>query len=116
MSALSRRKGAAYERELAKRWRDMALFVRAARGLVQSRSAREVPDVDGTPYWVEAKRRKVHNLRAAMQQAIAASDGRIPLVVARYDGDSADDALVVMRLADWERLESNANVLAKVPS
>ncbi len=109
----SRRKGAAYERELARRWRD-DLWPDARRGLGQARSGAawrsggEVPDVDGTPFWVEAKRRKRHDVRGAMRQAVAAAaeagDERAPLVVARWDGDPADDALVCMRLADFEGL------------
>ena len=100
----SRRKGAQYERELAVRWRDSGLFAEARRGIGQTRSGSDVPDVDGTPYWIEAKRRKAHNVRAAMRQAVTATDGRIPVVVARWDGDSADDALVCVRLADFETL------------
>jgi len=103
----SRRKGAAYERELARRWRD-DLWPDARRGIGQTRSGGEVPDVDGTPFWVEAKRRKRHDVRGAMRQAVTAAaeagDERAPLVVARWDGDPADDALVCMRLADFEQL------------
>lgn len=102
MGRLSRRKGAGWERELAKRWRD--LYPDARRGIGQARSGGDVPDVDGTPWWIEAKRRKRHDVRGAMRQAIDATDGRVPVVVCRWDGDSADDAIVCMRLEDWEAL------------
>lgn len=100
----SRRKGASYERELAKRWRDSGLWPDAQRGIGQARAGSEVPDVEGTPFWVEAKRRKRHNILAAMKQAEEASDGRSALVVARWDGQTADEALVVMRLHTFEDL------------
>lgn len=118
MSASQRRKGAAYERELAKRWRDDGLYPEAKRGIGQARSGGEVSDVEGTPWWIEAKRRKRHDVRAAMRQAIEASDGRAPVVVARYDGDAADEALVVMRLADWESLvrRIDATLLERIPT
>jgi len=114
MGRRSQVKGAQYERELAKRWREQELFRNAKRGLGQARGD-SGNDIEGTPYWVQAKQGKAIGLREAMRQAIRDTDGRTPIVVARYDGDSADDALVVMRLADWERLESSANVLETIP-
>ena len=104
MSKLSRTKGAQYERELAKRWRDSGVYVEARRGIGQARAGGECCDVEGTPWWVEAKRRKVHNIRGALVQAEQATDGRPPIVVARYDGDAADRAIVAMRLDVFEAL------------
>jgi Holliday junction resolvase len=100
----SRRKGAGFERDLAKRWRDNGLFPEAKRGLMQSRCAREAPDVEGTPYWVEAKCGKKPRLYAAFDQAAAATDGRPLLVVAKRD---RRETVVVMRLEDFEALVSN---------
>lgn len=116
MGLMSRRKGAAYECELAKRWKDSGLWPLAKRGIGQTRAGGEVPDVEGTPFWVEAKRRKRHNVLAAMKQAEEASDGRPGLVVARWDGQAADEALVVMRLPTFENLlwEAVDAVLAKL--
>ncbi len=111
MGKMSRRKGAQYERDLANRWRDSGLWPDAKRGIGQTRAGGEVPDVEGTPFWIEAKRRKAHNIRASMQQAIDATDGRPPVVIARWDRDSADDAIVCMRLADFERLVLEVTVL-----
>ena len=54
MSGYERRKGAVWEREGAQALR--VLFPSARRGLSQVRSGREEPDIEGTPYWVEAKR------------------------------------------------------------
>jgi hypothetical protein len=54
VSAYQRRKGAAFERHVAALFRAIG-YPEARRGLGQARAASEVPDVDGTPWWVEAK-------------------------------------------------------------
>ena len=55
-------------------------------------------DVEGTPYWLECKHGKRPNIRAAMQQAVEATDGRPPVVITRRNGE---DILVTMKLDDW---------------
>jgi hypothetical protein len=84
MGKSQRAKGRAFEREVA---RDLqAIYPKARRGLSQSRSGREVPDVEGAgPWWPEAKAGARPNIVAALEQAEAASDGRVPLVVAKVD-------------------------------
>jgi hypothetical protein len=108
MGAKSRRKGAGYEWELAKRWRESGLYPDAHRGggsQAQRFRPKGVPDVDGTPYFVEAKRRTKHRSPPEyMAQAVEASDERVPIVVARWDRQPADEAIVMMRLADFEAL------------
>ena len=112
MGALSRRKGAGFEREAATELR--RVWPEAKRGLGQSRAASEVPDVEGTPFWPECKRGKRVNIRAAIAQALEASkaDGRPVLVVSREDGR---EALATLRLSDFldmaaklERMETFA--------
>jgi hypothetical protein len=76
-------KGAAFERLIAREMR--VIWPGARRGIGQARSASEVPDVDGTPYWVECKRMKKCNIKAAIRQAQAATDGRPILVVTKDD-------------------------------
>lgn len=93
MSKMQRTKGASYERVLAKRFQ--YIYPGARRGIGQARSAKEVPDVDGTPWWVEAKHQKCPNLWAALSQAEEATDQRVPLVVARRNGGAE---VAVMRL------------------
>lgn len=110
MSASQRRKGAVYERELAARWRDSGLYPSARRGIGQARAGGEVCDVEGTPWWIETKRRRRHDVRAALVQAEEASDGRTPVAVCRYDGDPDAHALVVMRLSAWEQLVRRAGL------
>ena len=107
MSARSRNKGAAYERELANRWRDSGLYPDARRGIGQARWGGDVPDVDGTPWWVEAKCQARPNVFAAMEQAEEATDGRTPVVVACRREKGAPgraSTLVAMRLEDFEAL------------
>ncbi len=97
MGKLSRVKGRAFEQETARKLRPM-FGDRVKRGF-QRRDGREAPDVDGTPYWIECKHAKCVNVRAAMAQAIAATDGRPPVVIAKDNGVRVP--LVVMRLGDW---------------
>lgn len=105
--ARSRRKGASYERELANRWRDSGLYPDAERGIGQARSGGDVPDVTGTPWWVEAKCQARPNVFAALEQAEEATDGRAPIVVAcrRVAGaPSKASTVVAMRLEVFEAL------------
>lgn len=92
----SKRKGKTWERELAAMLRPV-FGERVARGF-QTRSGRDGCDVEGTPYWLEAKHGKLVNVRAALRQALEATDGRPAVVVAK---DDRSVPLVVMRLADW---------------
>ncbi len=101
MSGLrSRRKGAGFERAIANRWAE-SIYPDAKRGLVQSRSAKEGPDVEGTPWWVECKAGKSPRLWAALAQAQAATDGRPCVVVAKRD---RQQPVVLMTLTDFEVL------------
>ena len=80
------------------------MYPNAKRGLGQARAGGEIPDVVGTPFWIEAKHRKVENVRKALTQA---EDARaestnykrhIPLVVSRRN-NTRD--IVVMYLDDF---------------
>ena len=98
--ARSRRKGRAWEQAVARMLRP--LFGDAVKRGWQARSGKDAPDVVGTPYHIECKHGALVNLRAALKQAIEATDGRVPLVVAK---DNRSEPLVVMRLSDWLKLE-----------
>jgi hypothetical protein len=64
----SRRKGASYERDVAEVFR--AVYEHAQRGIGQARAGGEVPDVKGTPWWIEAKcRARPRSVHEAMEQA-----------------------------------------------
>ena len=104
MGKMQRNKGANYERDLANYL--TAHGLPAKRGIGQARSASEVPDVDLAGFWIECKRHKRTNPRAALAQAIEASahTTRMPVAVCRDNGTHEDDATVTMRLVDWVSL------------
>ncbi len=99
MGALSRRKGAANERHLVRRFAEVFGEGRVRRGL-QFRSGEEVPDVDAPGFWIEAKVGKRVRVRAALAEAVQDSigKGRWPVAVCREDHD---EAFVAMRLDDF---------------
>ena len=96
----SRRKGARFERELVWRFREVMPGAEVRRGL-QSRGG-EVADVDCPVFWIEAKRGRKPNVRAALKQAEAsAPKGRIPVAVIRDDRAAA---FVALSLEDFLEL------------
>jgi hypothetical protein len=100
MSALSRRKGAAYERHVAGRLREV--YPNAKRGLGQARAGHEVADITATPWRVECKHGARPDLFGALAQAERdagrAADARPVLVVARKNGGQD---VVLLRLTDF---------------
>ena len=104
MGAMSRRKGAAYERELVHLFREAMPNAEVRRGL-QSRSGEEVADVECPVFWVEAKRGRRPNPRAALAQAqrdVAASGSdKVPVAVIR---DDRQEAFVALPLEDFLEL------------
>lgn len=109
----SRTKGAAYERTLARRWAESGMYPDARRGIGQARSSGEVSDVEGLPFWIEAKCQARPNVWAAMEQAEEATDGRPCVVVAcrRQKGRPGRASTVVcMRLEQWEQLVRRAGM------
>lgn len=99
MGRMSRTKGQAFERLIANELK--VIWPEARRGIGQARSAKEVPDVDGCPAWIECKHQIRVNICAAMEQAEAATDGRPCVVVSR---NNSGPILVTMKLEDWMRL------------
>lgn len=109
----SRSKGREWQAALARRWREVGLFPLAASTQgAQVRSGRQLgktpPDVEGTPYWVEAKHTRAPNpvgaLRQAERERRAAGDTRPCVAVVRPHGDRLVGPVVCMRLEDWEAL------------
>ena len=96
MGRRSRDKGADFERGVAIALRPV--WPGSRRGIGQARSGGEVPDVDGTPWWIEAKNRKRVCIARAYQQAAAATDGRPSLSITR---ENRGPILVTMALADF---------------
>jgi len=77
----SRTKGAVWEREVARRLRD--IWPEARRGL-QARMGGDAADVEGCPLHVECKCGRGVQVRAALDQAERDTGGR-PIVVAVHD-------------------------------
>jgi len=108
----SRRKGRAFEQQLVHALREI-YGAQVKRGLGQARSAGEVADVEGTPWWVEAKHHARPNICAALAQARAATavqgvterdrgrTERPPLAVTKANGGPI---VVSMYLEDFRRL------------
>ena len=85
MTSHSRRKGVKWERELVKLFRQAMPGADIRRGL-QYRSGQEAPDVECPVFWIESKRGRKPNIRAALKQAAnGAPMGRFPLAVVRDD-------------------------------
>lgn len=96
MGLFSRMKGKRGERQIAELLRPV--FGADVRRGWQSRSGKDACDIEGTPYFIEVKVGKCPNPRAALKQAIEATDGRTPLVIVK---DDRCEPFVVMRLSDW---------------
>ena len=104
MGKMSRRKGAAGERELANKLAELLPRLDIKRGIGQSRGGgAEVADVTGLPgIHVECKRQKLPNIRAALRQAEAdANDKECAVAMTRSDGDGW---LCTMLIEDWALL------------
>lgn len=102
MGSLSRRKGASFEREIVHRFAAVFGRERVRRGL-QFRDGAECPDVATPCFWVECKRGRLTNPRAALAQALADSAGKGLWPVAVCKDDRAEP-FVVMSLDDFLEL------------
>ena len=96
-----RRKGHDFERRIANELR--GVWPDACRGYGQSRSGADVPDVDGTPFWIECKRGTARyvNERQALKQAQANSDGRPAIAICKVD---REEITVTLTLDTFRRL------------
>ncbi|GAC1587140.1 MAG: hypothetical protein NVS3B20_15820 [Polyangiales bacterium] len=94
-----RRKGHTWEREVARVFGAVFGVDKVRRGF-QYRDGAECPDVIAPNFWIEAKRGRRTNARAALRQAIAASQGKgfWPLAVTKDDGEPAT---ITMGLEDF---------------
>lgn len=109
MGARSRRKGRTWEQELTHILR--GVYPAARRGIGQARSGGEVCDVEGTPWWVEAKVGARTNPRAAVRQAEQATDGRPVLAICKDNQEKpgkAAEVWVTLRLQDFLALAAQA--------
>lgn len=96
----SRRKGANFEREVARMVGEAMPGADVRRGLQSQGEV--VPDVNAPGLWIECKRGKKPNVRGALRQALSnATAGRLPLAVVR---DDRADAFVTLTLTDFLEL------------
>lgn len=95
--AASRRKGHNFEREIARDLRKI-FGEDVGRGIQTRTGTREVPDVDGTPWFIECKCGKQTNIKAALRQAAEATEGRPPVAICK---DDRTEPVVAMRYSDW---------------
>lgn len=65
---MSRNKGKVFERAVAAAFR--LLFGAGVKRGWQAREGHDAPDVDGTPFWIEAKHHILVNIMGAMRQAV----------------------------------------------
>jgi hypothetical protein len=90
------------------------LFPDAKRGYQTRGGTKEAPDVDGTPFYIECKKGKRTNIKAAYRQAESAAMAahhanrrsiRPPVAITQ---DDRDVILVTMDLAEWKALVKRA--------
>lgn len=101
----NRQKGATFERQLAAFFRDIFPDVEGIKRGLQYRGGQEAPDVEGLPaLWVEAKRQKMPNIRAAYRQALAGCPkNKMPVAITKAN---RDETLVTLSLDDFGELLS----------
>lgn len=108
MGNKSRTKGLNFERDVAEKLRE-AGYHDAKRGLGQADGARKIPDIEGTPFWIECKVGKRPPIEDAMRQAMYdaedANDLRTELVISKKD---FGDVLVTIRFDDFIWLAKKA--------
>ena len=109
MGSSQRNKGKRGEREVATIFRLKGYTTH--RGW-QTRSGQTECDVEGTPWWIEVKRGKKVNIRAAMRQAKDDTDGRPPIVVWR---DDREPWMVSLTLEQFLALTGTAKASVPVP-
>lgn len=98
-----RAKGHAWERSVAAMMRQ--LWPHARRGVDQCQNGGVLPDVTGTPFWVECKIGRRTNIKAAVEQACEERErvgsDLTPVIVTK---DDHEEPLATMRLDDWWEL------------
>lgn len=117
---LSRDKGKTHEQVVARALR--AVYGEGVKRGWQARQGDDAPDVDGTPFWVEAKRGRRVNYQAAMAQVVEARESATkkkdpraalpPLVVGRDDNG---EAFAMLRFEDLVKLLRTLHEMSAAP-
>ncbi len=93
----SRDKGARFERAIANQLKP--IYPKAVRGVGQTQAGCNGSDVEGTPWWIECKARKVTNIEGAFAQALdakeQAEDERPVLVITKKDREPKKATLLL---------------------
>lgn len=116
MGASQRRKGHDWEREVARRFRE--LYPEACRGYQTRGGTAEEPDCKGTPFFIECKVGAMPNLKNALVQAnegmkqrmLKGDSAKPPIAVCKWDRGPAivgmylEDFLALIRLSRHQGL------------
>lgn len=110
IGARSRRKGTAFELEVANNLR--LLYPWAKRGCAQVRNGSYAEDrkadIEGTPWWIECCHSAAAHPWRKLEQAKKATDGRCCIAVVRRD---REETIAVMSMADFMVLLQDIEVL-----
>jgi hypothetical protein len=100
----AQQKGTTFEREVANAFKP--LFPKAQRMFGQSREGNEMPDVGGTPFWIECAKGSTNAIHDKLRQGLEASStsegpsrGKPVVVVSHHGGTT--ETMATMRLADF---------------
>jgi len=104
----NRAKGVAFERKVANALKPA--FPNARRLFGQAREGDEVPDIGGTPFWVECAKGSTNAIHDKLRQGLSASASspsqeyaHAPVAVVSQHG-GVGETMVTMRLEDFIRL------------
>lgn len=104
----NRQKGVEFERKIAKELK--AVFPNARRLFGQARDGDEVPDVGGTPFWIECAKGSTNAIHDKLRQGLAASASspsteyaHAPVIVVSQHGGMGE-TMATMRLEDFIEL------------
>lgn len=110
----NRQKGVDFERKIANALK--AAFPKAKRLFGQSREGDEVPDVGGTPFWIECAKGSTNAIHDKLRQGLAASASspsaeyaHAPVLVVSQHGGTGE-TMVTMRLIDFVDLAVSADI------
>ena len=101
----NRKKGVEFERAVANAFKPV--FPKARRLFGQAREGDEMPDVGGTPFWIECAKGATNAIHEKLDQGLAASStspsmeyaGKPVVVVSHHGGRR--QTMVTMRLEDF---------------
>lgn len=104
----NRQKGVDFERKIANALKP--IFPEARRLFGQAREGDEVPDIGGTPFWIECAKGSTNAIHDKLRQGLAASASspsaeyaKAPVVVISQHGGTGEE-MATMRLDDFNEI------------